>query len=393
MSGGARPWIAYVGPVAFPEGGAAARRILNNARALVAGGYDVVIVSGQPPGEAGARFDVEAGIRCVSVNERDAEHLPKILRYARYLAMGARSRQWLAAQSPAPAAVILYSGYAPYLLQLTRWSRQNRVPLVFDAVEWYSAGSVAGFLRSPYLWQTELAMRVLIPRVEGVIAISRALERYYSGRGMKVVRVPPLIDPAEFAARRPAVDDTRLRLVYAGMPGTKDLLDQVARAVIAVDPQGERLVLEVVGVDAGGLAALVGCAPDALPRCLRAHGRVAHARSIDLVRTADFTVFLRRINRVSTCGFSTKFVESLALGTPVIANHSGDLAQHLRDGETGLLVAEPRSASLEPVLRRALELSGAQLAALRQHAAEEASRAFDFRSHMTQLCDFLGRLH
>ena len=45
-----RPWIAYVGPVAFPEGGAAARRILGNAKALVGAGHDVVIVSGQRHG-------------------------------------------------------------------------------------------------------------------------------------------------------------------------------------------------------------------------------------------------------------------------------------------------------------------------------------------------------
>ena len=88
-----RPWIAYVGPVAFPEGGAAARRILGNAKALVAAGYDVVIVSGQRPGEQGVIFDVAPGIRCVSTSERDAEHLPKTVRYARYVMMGARSRQ------------------------------------------------------------------------------------------------------------------------------------------------------------------------------------------------------------------------------------------------------------------------------------------------------------
>lgn len=389
-----RPWIAYVAPVAIPEGGAAARRIIGNAKALVCAGFDVVIVSGQRPGPDGAEFELAPHIRCVSVNERDAEHLPKALRYARYAVMGSRSRRWLDAQAELPRAVILYSGYSPYLLQFTGWARRRGVALLFDAVEWYAAPNLLAFLLSPYLWNTEFALRVLIPRLDGVVAISRALEHYYEARDVPVVRVPPLIDPDEFAPSLPLADSRgRMRLAYAGSPGRKDLIDIVIEAVIQCDGGSGRLLLEIVGLSEDELRRRKPLLrrKGVIPDCLVAHGRVSHARAMELVGRADFTVFLRHPNRVSTHGFPTKFVESLAAGTPVIANITSDLADHLRDGETGLVCAEPTQAALEATLARALVIREHNPGALRQSARTEAERAFGYRMHAAALSDMVGR--
>lgn len=389
-----RPWIAYVGPVACPEGGAAAQRILGNAKALVGAGYDVVIVSGQRAGPEGEVFDVAPGIRCASVNERDAEHLPKVLRYMRYTVMGARSRSWLDKQGSLPDAVILYSGYSPYLLQFTGWARRRGVALLFDATEWYSAPSLLGFLASPYLWNTEFAMRVLIPRLDGVVAISRALENYYSAKGLQVCRVPPLFDPAQRAPSFPEADGRGpLRLVYSGSPGRKDLLDTVIETVIRHDAATGRVQLEIVGLSEAELRrrAPLRQRGGEIPASLRAHGRVSHERSMQLVGEADFQVFLRHVNRVSTHGFPTKFVESLALGTPVITNITSDLADHLRDGETGLICPQPTQATLEATLQRALGLDAETRRAMRVAARAEAERAFSPAEHSVALGDLIAR--
>lgn len=383
-----RPWIAYVGPVAFPEGGAAARRMLGNAKALVAAGFDVTIVSGQRPGEQGVDFDVAPGIRCVSTNERDAEHLPNALRYARYALMGAKTRQWLCEQDDLPDAVILYSGYSPYLLQLTDWARRRRIPLLFDAVEWYAAPSALGFMASPYLWNTEFAMRILIPRIDGVIAISRALHDFYSAKGLQVARIPPLFDPDEILASSPVPHpEGRLRLAYAGFPGHKDLIDIVIEIVLDLDADQGRIVLDIVGITEEELRHRkpLHRHGDVIPAALRAHGAVSHARSIEILGQADFSVFLRDVNRVSTNGFPTKFVESLALGTPVITNVTSDLGDHLRDGETGLRCKAPTPSQLRAALHRALALGTDARVAMRRSARAEAETSFNYNGYTENL--------
>lgn len=388
------PWVAYVGPMAFPEGGAAARRILGNAQAIAATGRRVVIVSGQSGRADGAIQQVAPGISCVAVNERDADHLPKLLRYARYLGMGRRSRSWIAAQPTRPEAIILYSGYAPYLLQFTGWTRREGIPLIFDAVEWYTAPTIPAFLLSPYHWSIELTMRMLIPRADGVIAISRALERYYRQRGVAVVRIPPILDMVGLsdAAVEPA---SLLRLAYAGSPGRKDCLGAVVAAVIAIDRGQGRLRLDIAGVTQDELRRSLrtkGLDHGELPASIVAHGPVPHERAQEIVGRADFSVLLRRINRVSTCGFPTKIVESLALGTPVIANISSDLADCLRDGETGIVCGGPDAADLRDALERAMAMSFPERAALRVGARAEAQRAFDYRVHVETMASLLNAL-
>ena len=231
-------------------------------------------------------------------------------------------------------------------------------------------------------------MRILIPRLDGVIAISSALESYYAGRGMQVGRVPPLFDPGEIVPASRAPDPSeRVRLAYCGSPGTKDLLDVVIDTVITLDGARGRFLLDIAGsskseiCESGPLRSRGG----RLPECLRVHGQVSHARSLEIVGNADFSVFLRHQSRVSTHGFPTKFVESLATGTPVVANLTGDLGDHLRDGETGLVCPEPTRESLGTTLERAFRLRGQARTAFRNSARVEAELGFDFGQYAETL--------
>lgn len=395
-SSAAAPWVAYVGPFAFPEGGAAARRVLGNAQSLVAAGYRVAIASGQSSGwPDGAEY--KPGITVFSLNERNAEHWPRPLRRLRYAAMGRGARAWLEAQPAAPAAVILYSGYTPYLLRLTSWCRRRRIPLIFEAVEWYEPTSTLAGLLSPYQWNIELAMRWLIKRVDGVIAISDFLAGYYQGAGRPVVRIPPTLDVCEVSGLEGGVGRARpLQLCYTGTPGpNKDLLDPVLEALLRLDPGGHRLLMHVAGIGPQELLAFAPLASRGLrtlPGCIRAHGPLPHAQALALVRSCDFSVLLRPSNRVSRAGFSTKFVESLAVGTPVVANLTGDLGDYLREGETGLVCADGSAGEVHAALERALALSAEDRRAMRLRCRELASQRFDYRAHTKALSNFVEAL-
>lgn len=68
-----------------------------------------------------------------------------------------------------------------------------------------------------------------------------------------------------------------------------------------------------------------------IERCgdrLRFLGRIPHAASLDLLRSADFLVIFRQPNRVSNTRFVTKFVEAAALGVPVVSNPTSDIPMY-----------------------------------------------------------------
>lgn len=385
---GDRAWVAYVGPFPYPGGAAASRRVLGVAESLSLAGFDVVVASGagDSPQDAGQLVQQGEGIAWCRLPERVAEHWPRPLRRFRYALMGGRSVEWLSAQPRLPEAVILYSGYTPYLQRLLPWCRRNGVRLLFDAVEWYEPEHRLGYLTSPYQWNIEWAMRRLIPKVDGVIAISRYLADYYGKRGLPVAIVPPTtsaIDPG------PWHPDPRLRLCYAGNPGHKDDLGAVLRAVGKVAAQGGGVQLTVAGPARSEVLRLLGdCAKQDIS-WLRTPGMLQHADVQQLVGSSDFSILARQPCRTSQAGFPTKFVESFASGTPVIANLTSDLYQHLRDGETGLVCASPDADSIVSAVMRALALGEEATRRMRKACIDHARRAFHPAGYANVLRDLI----
>ena len=379
-----RPWLAYVGPFAYPDGGAAARRVMGMAESLVLTGLDVVIASGagqslQDEGTLTAQGD---GIAWCLLAERVAEHWPRPLRRFRYATMGARTVQWLSSQPTLPSAVVLYSGYTPYLQRLLPWCRRNGVRLLFDAVEWYEPEHGWGYLTSPYQWNIEWAMRRLVPLTDGVIAISSYLADYYRKRGLPLAIVPPTTSAIGAGQWRP---DARLRLCYAGNPGNKDDLALVLRAVARLVSTGAAIHLTVAGPERSQVLGMLGEPPGRELPWLHAPGMLGHADVQRLVGSVDFSILVRQPCRVSQAGFPTKFVESLASGTPVIANLTSDLHLYLRDGETGLVCGTPDMEGVASALVRATSLGEAAMRRMRTACIEQAQAGFHPGVHVEAL--------
>jgi glycosyltransferase involved in cell wall biosynthesis len=382
-----RPWVAYVGPFPYPHGAAAARRVLGVAESLSLAGFDVVVASGAGDAQAdGQRVRQAEGIAYCHLPERVAEHWPRPLRRFRYAWMGGRTLEWLQAQPTRPAAVILYSGYTPYLQRLLPWCRRNGVRLLFDAVEWYEPEHITGYLTSPYQWNIEWAMRRLVPKTDGVIAISSYLADYYRKRGLPVAIVPPTT--SSIAAGDWHYSNT-LRLCYAGSPGgNKDDLALVLRAVAQRVEAGASIHLTVAGPEPAQVLGMLGMARDRHLPWLHTPGMLGYADVQRLVGSVDFSILLRQPCRVAQAGFSTKFVESFAAGTPVIANLTSDLHLHLHDGETGLVCAAPDMENVGSALVRASALDESTMRRMRAACIIQAQEAFHPRNSPVEL----GRL-
>ena len=387
-----RPWVAYVGPFPYPDGSAASRRVFGMAESLSLAGYDVTVASGagESVADEGRLVTQGEGIAWCQLAERIAEHWPRPLRRFRYAWMGGRTVEWLASQPSLPAAVVLYSGYTPYLQRLLPWCRRNGVRLLFDAVEWYEPEHPLGYLYSPYQWNIEWAMRSLVPKTNGVIAISSYLADYYRKRSLPVAIVPPTTSSIAAGDWQP---DTRLRLCYAGSPGQKDDLGSVLRAVARLASHGADIHLTVAGPERREVLRRLGAsAGESLP-WLHAPGMLGHDEVRRLVGSVDFSILVRQPCRVSRAGFPTKFVESFASGTPVIANLTSDLHLHLRDGETGLVCATPDVDSITAALERASRLGEPAMRRMREACFDLAVRAFHPDGYVQSLRDLLQGEH
>lgn len=384
--------IAYVGPFLFPDGGAAARRILGISQTIQALGYKVIIGSGQNhKGPIESINDIDV----FSLNERTAESYPRLIKHLLYFSMGNKTVAWLESLAAKPKAIILYSGYSPYLLRLLPWCKKNKVQLIFDAVEWYDPPSLLKGILNPYYWNIELAMRFLLPKTKNIIAISKYLQNYYQLKKCKTVRIPPTLDVMSVTPRLDLLDSEVITLGYTGSPGHKDLLDNVLAALLKLETKGTRFRLNIAGITERQLLnypSLRNKQLKTLPSCFKCYGVVSQPKAMEIIKKSDFSVLLRPNKRYAKAGFPTKFVESLTVGTPVIANFTSDLSDFLTDSENGIVCMNESESSLYAALVKASSLTKNELIEMRKYARQVAEKHFDVGVLKEQLNLFLERL-
>lgn len=382
--------LFYVGPFSFPNGGAAAKRILNNCKALRKVGIDVTVISGQTVDSFTPRVFEYEGFPVHSTSERLYEHLPRLVKHFHYAKMGIETINYLIRNSLIPDVIVVYSGYTPYLFRFTKWARVLGIQIIFDVVEWYEPKNLLGYL-SPYQINIEFALRFLAPRVDRVIVISDYLRDYYLNLQCAVLIVPPLIDARHTSfSIRGRVKSSVLSLIYAGSPGNKDELVQLLRSVQYVNRNGVCLVLSLVGLDDFDFER---CVLDSditeYSDYLNNVGIVSHSFAVELVRSSDFSVFLRRDCRNSNAGFPTKFGESLSVGTPVICNITSDIGRYLQDGINGYKCASLSVEDICECLSRACNISDLELECMRRDARLCAEKFFDYGNYSLPLLNFI----
>lgn len=393
----AKDWVAYVGPFPFPWGQAASRRMYGVALSISACGYRVVVGTGEsePESEMPLSEDFAPGIHRVGLSESPRPHDSTLVKSLRiFYEWGKKTVDWLESSPSRPAFIVVYGGGAPYAARLLRWGHKRNVPVIFDVVEWYESSHFVGGRLNPFSVSSEIAMRCLYPRADGIIAISSFLENFYRGKGRKVLRIPPTLDvhlaDSSPPIPRPMDADSRLKLIYAGTPGKKDSLGTILAAVRLVDPAGDKLKLDVLGV--GESQASIYKEEGAHYGNVEFHGVVRQSDVAKFLMAADFSVLVREPLRFAQAGFPTKFVESLCAGTPVIANLTSDIGMYLSDGVNGLTLVDCSVHSLVDGLKRALGLSADALCAMRAAARSSAIDHFDSGVYVSGVREFLSNV-
>ena len=326
------------------------------AESLVLTGLDVVIASGagQSLRDEGTLTAQGDGIAWCLLAERVAEHWPRPLRRFRYATMGARTVQWLSSQPTLPSAVVLYSGYTPYLQRLLPWCRRNGVRLLFDAVEWYEAGTWLG------LPDLALPMEHRMGDAPSGAA-NRRRHRHQQLSGGLLSKARPAVGHRaahDQRDRRRAMAAGRApcALCYAGNPGNKDDLALVLRAVARLVSTGAAIHLTVAGPERSRCWACWANRPGASCRGCMRQACWSHADVQRLVGSVDFSILVRQPCRVSQAGFPDQVRGEPRLGDTVIANLTSDLHLYLRDGETGLVCGTPGMEGVASALVRATSL-------------------------------------
>lgn len=384
--------ILYVGRVGIPNT-AAGIRIYNNAKSLRDLGYRVDFICDLEDNETRQTVRQYDGF-CYSFKEwtntnkyiHSISHIFELI-FARKVFARVKSY----CEATKPVAIILYNDLYSLTKKLIPFCESHSIKLIADVTEWYEPKKTKKISEKIIPYFTDKRIRELDNKVHNIIAISPYLYKYYSNLGCNTIMLPPVFDIANNLRFKKYnyYKSHVLNLVYAGSPGSKDILLPVLEAIQDVNKETLKIRFDLVGIDDGYIKQIW---KDVNFKAMGiiTHGLLPHNKTMEIVERADFGVLLRYNKRYAKAGFSTKFVECMSCGVPMICNRVGSADSLIETMENGVVIDDYNKNIIFNTLIDLYNLEVEEILRLKKNAYLKALSLFDRKSYINILEKYLS---
>lgn len=337
----------------MPDNNAAAQRVMGNAKAFKALGYDTYFVGLSRTNKS---CDVEGKYEGFHFINLRYPKSPKD--WISYLFLIKEYRKFLEKK---PDIIIAYNFPAIALNNLRKWCNKKNTPIIADCTEWYEAKGniVFRLIKSFDNWYR---MNKVHFKMDGMIAISDYLYDFYSPKMENVINVPPLVDLSmdKWSLNLNNNEESNfVNIVFAGTFGNgKERFDKVLEILSQIKAEKDNkvsFILNIIGETRIQYLKIFSTEiPYNLQENLLFKGRLSHEETLNEIKQAHFSLFLREKNLVNIAGFPTKFIESISAGTPVLTNSTSNIEKYLEIGKFGYILNTESNKSLKYDLKKAL---------------------------------------
>ena len=233
--------------------------------------------------------------------------------------------------------------YAIALTKIIKWSRKNGSKYIVNSADLPIFELQSRLQRYVMKLNWDYLHRVNYDAADGIVAVSQYIQKFYYKVNRASIVVPPL-----FMRNDPTLKIKKQDIpcfVYAGTPfvitgheanpgGMKDRLDYIVDLMIELQKSNILFNFKIIGITKEDYVQSVPRHYDFCNsnRCIQFLGKLSHENTIDEIKKADFSINYRDINLMTQAGFSTKIVESVSLGTPVVINSISDTFLYLENG-------------------------------------------------------------
>ncbi|HAV92727.1 TPA: hypothetical protein DCW38_06060 [candidate division WOR-3 bacterium] len=371
----------------LPDGDAGAIRQMTLGKLLSEMGYNVLLI-----GMGGTKYRKitdNGNLRYVSLNEPHTR--TKLNKYIEPFRFKIKLKRFLLGfnEKNKINEIVISDIPLTAFYFIKNFAKEEGIGMIYDSVEWYSPEQFKfGKLSEKYVMKS-LYNRFLIDKNFKVIAISRYLERHFLARGLKVSRIPVIMDVRDNKFI-PKKTHEKTTLLYAGVPGKKDFIKNIVDGIALLDDKElKNIELRIIGITENQLRNGYNIKKENIMKIkknLTVLNRVSRDAVLRNLGEADFTLLIRsEKQRYAKAGFPTKAVESLMTGTPIILNFTSDLRDYLEDGKECLAVKSPSASAIADAVRRAISLTLSQKTAMFSYSRKCAENNFDFRTYIAEL--------
>jgi glycosyltransferase involved in cell wall biosynthesis len=385
--------IIYTGAFRFPDKDAASQRVLSNAKAARAAGHNVIFCGWEQNDNQSNKL--KEGFRYYSQAELDIITKNPMKKLYNYLYRGFKTLRWLAdyiCYNKIDIIIIYNSGYY-FTKKVMDFGRANNIEIIVDCTEWYQGSHLPGGIFGIVNIENNLRMRYLLPKVKNIIVISSYLEKFYIDKKCNVLKIPPLVDLSDNKWSKnqlsPNKFGNRKVLIYAGDPGKKDIFNSVLEALKVVNNTELKIIFILVGISENEFKKKLGLRE--APSFVRCVGRVRMEDVPAYYRSASYSILIRENKRYANAGFSTKLVESLSFGVPVITNNTSDIKNYISN-ENGYIQEVLSLKELIAIFNSIISESKDDYLKKSSKAHETSKNFFHYENYTPRLANYLSGL-
>lgn len=384
--------VLYIGGFRLPDKNAAAQRVIANGKLFNKVGYNVSFIDVDVNGRDSKKFlkTVYDGLDYLVKSQKYPQTKYEWFFYitnVKFIINAVENDL-----SFKPDIIVVYNYPAVALLKLTKYCKKNNIKIIADITEWYfPEGNI--FFRTIKGLDSYFRMHYLHKKLDGVIVISKFLENFY--KNINLMRLPPLVDKNSikwnsFNTKK----SNSLKLIYVGSisHGKKDRLDFIINSLNRIKDRVREFEFIIIGVAKSDYIKIFGekYMPEKIDEFVSFLGRKSHKEVIKFIKYSDYSIFLRNNNLLNTAGFPTKFVESIACGTPVLTNNSSDISEYLLNGEIGYLLSISNNKELDLSLIKALSKSKDEILEMKNKSSE--FNKFHYEIYEDEFIQFLAKI-
>lgn len=337
--------IVYIGGFELPDKNAAAHRVVGNGKALRELGYEVIFIG---VNKSQSNTELTDGPDVFGFESYRRANPVSLIGWIKDLKNSGNYIK-LIESFPNVRAVICYNLPSLLLYTIKSFGRKNKVQVYSDCTEWYDIKKKGNSFLKYLIRKLDvyLRMRIINPRLDGVIVISDFLYTYYSRKKINVIKVPPLVDLSDEKWISPLeLNPGKVtEIFYAGTPFSlykepmyKDRLDLIIEALWNLKNQGFCFVMHIAGVQKFEVTnnfPQLASKIDELSNSLIFYGKIPHLQVLEKLKHCDFSLFIRYNSWAVRAGFPTKFVESISCSVPVLTNNHSNIHDFLVEGLNG----------------------------------------------------------
>lgn len=391
--------IIYTGAFRFPTGDAASARVLNNGKILRELGYNVIFVSWG--GNAKEKDKNEKGdyyyedFKYINTHELDNKN-NFFQRFKNFLFRGRGAFEYIAnsIKNNKVHAIIVYNSAIYFNIKIKNFCKRNNIHLIADITEWYAPNELQGGALAPPFWFNEINMRITQKSIKNKILISSFLDHYY--KSSHNIVLPPLVDSNEkkwYEKEQVLPSFDGVRLIYAGNPAKKDLLETMFQTILNCINEGLKIQFVIVGISKDSISHYSNYQEIiSLSNNFIICGKIPQEKVPAYYHSADFSLIIRKPNRKNTAGFPTKLVESMMAGCPVISNSTSDIRNYIVEGVNGFIINDWSLKEFQKTLKMISKLSSQEIAIMKENTARFAVEKFNYLSYKNEMKEFIKNL-